>query len=161
MRHRILLGLVLNLYWGSAQVTDRPSPIPWKKQRSTSSAQKSSAASVSQTRSHAAPANTTVKDGGETGLAMYYAPEMDGKLTANGEPVDSQALTAAHPYYPFGTRLRVTSLASGKTVIVRVNDRCPQRGRIITVTQRAAEELGFVKSGTTRVHLQVISDQKN
>jgi len=86
---------------------------------------------------------------------------MDGQHTASGEPVNSQALTAAHPSYPLGARVRVTNVANGKSVIVRINDRASSGlGRIITVTQRAAEELGFVKSGTARVRLEIISDRE-
>jgi rare lipoprotein A len=86
---------------------------------------------------------------------------MEGHRTASGEPVNNQTLTAAHPSYPLGTRVRVTNLVNGKSVIVRINDRAPLGlRRIITVTQRAAEELEFVKSGTAPVHLQVISGRE-
>ncbi len=67
------------------------------------------------------------------------------------------ALTAAHPSLPFGTRVRVTNLDNGRSVILRINDRGPfVKRRIIDVSRRAAEELGFVRKGTTRVRVEVI-----
>jgi rare lipoprotein A len=161
MHDRTLLGLLLSLCWYSAQVTNRPSPIPWKKRPSAPVAQKSSTAAASQTRQPATPANATPQNGKETGLAAYYSQQMEGHRTASGEPVNNQTLTAAHSSYPLGTRVRVTNLVNGKSVIVRINDRAPLGlRRIITVTQRAAEELEFVKAGTARVHLQVISGRE-
>ncbi len=67
------------------------------------------------------------------------------------------ALTAAHPSLPFGTRVRVTNLDNGRSVILRINDRGPfVKRRIIDVSRRAAEELGFVREGTTQVRVEVI-----
>ncbi|MBV9033633.1 MAG: septal ring lytic transglycosylase RlpA family protein [Acidobacteriaceae bacterium] len=162
MHHRALLGLLLSLCC-SAQVTDRPSSIPWKRQRSAPATEQSSTtiAPLSQTRKPAPWASGASQNREQTGLAAYYSPQMDGQHTASGEPVNSQALTAAHPSYPLGARVRVTNVANGKSVIVRINDRASSGlGRIITVTQRAAEELGFVKSGTARVRLEIISDRE-
>ena len=94
----------------------------------------------------------------EDGLASYYTNGVDGGLrTANGEAFDGRALTAAHPTLPFGTRVRVTSLASGRSVTVRINDRGPfVPGRVIDVSQAAAEELGMVGRGVTKVKLDVV-----
>ena len=162
MRNRAFLGLLLSLFPCSAQTTDRPSSIPWKRRRTTSAVEQSSTtATLPQIRKPATVANGASQNREQTGLAAYYSPQMDGQHTASGEPLNSQALTAAHPSYPLGTRVRVINLANGKSVIVQINDRSPSSlGRIITVTQRAAEELGFVKSGTARVRIQIVSDRE-
>jgi rare lipoprotein A len=88
------------------------------------------------------------------GLASYYS---EGTETASGERFDPQELTAAHPNLPFGTRLRVTNLATGQSVVVRVNDRGPfVPGRIVDVSYSAAQRLGFLDSGTAKVKLDVV-----
>ena len=96
------------------------------------------------------------------GLASYYGKEFHGKLTASGARFDMNAMVAAHPSYPFGTLLRVTNLANGRSATVRVVDRGPaaeQRadGLIIDVSRRAAEALGFIHRGRTRVRLEVLA----
>jgi rare lipoprotein A len=96
-----------------------------------------------------------------TGLASYYGKEFHGKITASGKPFDMNAMVAAHPRYPFGTRLRVTNLANGRAVEVRVQDRGPappqqRQGVILDVSRGAAERLGFIRQGRTRVRLDVI-----
>jgi rare lipoprotein A len=96
-----------------------------------------------------------------TGLASYYGEEFHGKLTASGRPFDMNAMVAAHPTYPFGTRLRVTNLANGRSVEVRVQDRGPARrpradGVILDLSRGAAERLGFIRQGRTRVRLDVL-----
>jgi rare lipoprotein A len=81
----------------------------------------------------------------------------DGHITAGGEKFDSSAMTAAHRRFPMGTKLKVTNLANGKSVVVTVNDRGPfVKGRMISVTRRAAQELGFVKQGTTKVKIEQV-----
>lgn len=93
----------------------------------------------------------------ETGLASYYAHRYNGRPTASGEPYDENSLTAAHRTLPFGTRIRVTSLANGRSVDLRVNDRGPfVEGRIVDVSWRAAQELDFVAAGLVKVRLQVL-----
>src|SRR5437867_2863350 len=94
----------------------------------------------------------------EDGLASYYRNGDDGGIrTASGEPFDARALTAAHPTLPFGTRVRVTNVRSGRSVTVRINDRGPYvAGRVIDVSQAAAEELGMVGRGVTKVKLDVV-----
>jgi rare lipoprotein A len=88
------------------------------------------------------------------GLASYY---QHGSLTASGEQFDAHQLTAAHPTLPFGTRLRVTNLATGQSVTVRVNDRGPfVRGRVVDVSYSAAESLGLVGRGVAKVKLDVV-----
>ena len=88
------------------------------------------------------------------GLASYYE---EGTQTASGENFDPQALTAAHPDLPFGTKLRVTNVTTGKSVIVRVNDRGPfVPGRIVDVSHSAAAALGIIEQGTAKVKVDVV-----
>ena len=96
------------------------------------------------------------------GLASYYADSFHGKTTASGVRFDTKAMVAAHPTYPFGTRVRVTSLASKKSVEVVIVDRGPARGPrargvIIDLSRAAASRLGFLQAGRTAVRLEVIS----
>jgi len=95
------------------------------------------------------------------GLASYYGPGFEGKTTASGVPFDKAAMVAAHPSYPFGTVVRVTNLANKRQVLVRVVDRGPAKGPrsegvLIDVSSGAAESLGFVRKGRTRVRLEVL-----
>lgn len=88
------------------------------------------------------------------GLASYYS--YDPK-TASGEKFDPNELTAAHRTLPFGTRLRVTNVATGRSVTVRVNDRGPfVPGRVVDVSRSAAESLGMTKQGVAKVKLDVV-----
>ncbi len=90
----------------------------------------------------------------QTGLASYYA---SGKVTANGERFRPLALTAAHRNLPFGTLVRVTLLKTGKSVVVRINDRGPFiRKRIIDLSLGAAREIGLTASGVARVRVERI-----
>jgi len=99
------------------------------------------------------------KNAGETkvasqGLASFYT---EGTQTASGEKFDTHELTAAHPTLPFGTRLRVTNVATGRSVTVRVNDRGPYvAGRTVDVSYAAAETLGMVGAGIAKVRLDVV-----
>jgi rare lipoprotein A len=89
---------------------------------------------------------------GLNGMASVYS----GQRTANGEHASRHQLTAAHPSLPFGTMVRVTNRATGRSVVVRINDRGPfVRGRVIDVTPAAAHVLGF--SGLAPVSLKVVS----
>jgi rare lipoprotein A len=89
------------------------------------------------------------------GLASFYRHE--SSKTASGETFKADELTAAHRTLPFGTRLRVTNLATGQSVTVRVNDRGPFiAGRIVDVSYAAAESLGMVGRGITKVKLDVV-----
>ena len=87
----------------------------------------------------------------ESGHAAYYS----GGRTASGERSGPDGLTAAHRTLPFGTRVLVTNVGNGRTVVVRINDRGPfGRGRIIDVSTAAARELGMIASGTARVTVE-------
>lgn len=92
----------------------------------------------------------------ERGRASWYGAQFHGRLTANGERYDKYALTAAHKTLPFGTVVRVRSLALGREVDVRINDRGPfAPGRVIDVSQAAAEALGLTAAGVAEVSLNV------
>ncbi|EMV9186101.1 septal ring lytic transglycosylase RlpA family protein [Escherichia coli] len=89
------------------------------------------------------------------GTASYYGKAHHGKRTASGERFNQNALTAAHRTLAFGTRVRVTNLDNGRSVVVRINDRGPfGRGRIIDLSKAAAEQLNMLRSGTAPVRLE-------
>lgn len=91
----------------------------------------------------------------ETGKASWYGPNFHGKKTANGEIYNMNALTAAHRTLPMPTYVKVTNLENGRTLVLRVNDRGPfAKGRIIDISRRGAQLLGFERQGTTRVRVQ-------
>jgi rare lipoprotein A len=93
----------------------------------------------------------------ERGRASWYGARFDGRLTANGERFDRRELTAAHKRLRFGTRVRVTNLANGRTVEVRINDRGPYaRGRVIDLSEAAAEALEMIDAGVVPVELEVL-----
>jgi rare lipoprotein A len=101
----------------------------------------------------------------ETGIASYYGGEgqgvnFHGRNTANGEVYDMNALTAAHQTLPMPSLVRVTNLENGRSVVLRVNDRGPfARGRIIDVSRRSAQLLGFEGQGTARVRVEILADE--
>ncbi len=98
--------------------------------------------------------NTNGTPTASQGIASFYT---EGTRTASGEKFDTHELTAAHPTLPFGTRLRVTNVATGQSVTVRVNDRGPYiPGRIVDVSYSAAETLGMVGKGVANVKLDVV-----
>lgn len=99
-------------------------------------------------------------DHSETGIASWYGPGFDGKLTANGEVYDQNKLTAAHRTLQMPSLVRVTNLENGRSVVLRVNDRGPfKHGRVIDVSKRAADLLGFIGDGTARVRVDVLSEE--
>jgi rare lipoprotein A len=93
----------------------------------------------------------------KTGLASWYGSAFHGRLTANGEVYDMAHLTAAHPTMPLPSYARVTNLENGSSVIVRVNDRGPyHEGRLIDLSQKAAEMLGYTRTGTAKVQVDYV-----
>jgi rare lipoprotein A len=93
----------------------------------------------------------------ESGMASWYGPSFHGRRTANGERYDMHELTAAHPTLPFGTRVAVTNLDSGRSVVVRINDRGPyKRQRVVDLSFAAANAIGLVGPGTGRVGLMLL-----
>ena len=90
-----------------------------------------------------------------TGVCSFYASRYNGHVTASGKRFNNNAMTAAHRTFPMGTKLKLTNLGNGKSVVVTVNDRGPfVKDRDISVTRRAAQKLGFIKQGTARVRIE-------
>lgn len=116
----------------------------------------------------APPAHAAGKDGrgpadpvrghwAESGEASYYARAFEGRRTTSGTLYDPGRMTAAHPDLPLGTKVRVTSERTGRSVVVTVNDRQPPHGvRVIDLSREAAARLGFLRSGTTMVDLSIV-----
>lgn len=99
-----------------------------------------------------APAQAT-----QQGLASWYGPRFHGRRTANGERFNKFHLTAAHRTLPFNTRVRVTNLRNGRSIVVRINDRGPYiRGRIIDLSYAAAQQLGMHQHGVIQVKVEVL-----
>jgi rare lipoprotein A len=93
----------------------------------------------------------------QTGTASWYGPQFHGQRTASGEMFDQEMLTAAHPTLPIPSLVQVTNLENGREVIVRVNDRGPFVGeRLIDLSRRSAEVLGFEQQGQARVHIRYL-----
>jgi rare lipoprotein A len=90
---------------------------------------------------------------GERGTASYYGPGQDGRLSASGVRFNQRLLTAAHPWLPFGTRVRVTLGETGRSVIVTITDRLPSSRRILDLSVAAARELGIIRRGIAEVTL--------
>ena len=102
--------------------------------------------------------NTTTKEKAgdtRTGVASWYGPNFHGKKTATGDKFDMLGLTCASNQYPLGTWLKVTNVRTGKTVVVRVNDRMhPRMKRLIDLSKGAAKELGMISSGVAKVKVE-------
>ncbi|WP_295393030.1 septal ring lytic transglycosylase RlpA family protein [uncultured Thiodictyon sp.] len=93
----------------------------------------------------------------QSGRASYYHDRFNGRRTASGVPYNKNELSAAHKTLPLGTRVRVTDPRSGRSVIVRINDRGPYvRGRVIDLSRAAASEIGLVSKGVGKVQLEVL-----
>jgi rare lipoprotein A len=91
---------------------------------------------------------------GETGTASFYGPAYHGRRTAGGTRFDQMALTAAHRWLPFGTRVRVTLAGTSRTVVVTITDRIPAgRRRIVDLSVAAARQLGIIDRGIAEVSL--------
>lgn len=102
----------------------------------------------------------TILDARE-GLASYYGKDFHGRVMASGARFDMNSMVAAHPSYPFGTLVRVTNLANGRSLEVQILDRGPAAGPradgvIIDVSQGVARALGFVRAGRARVRIEVL-----
>ncbi len=117
-------------------------------------------ASSSSGSARAASGASAPSSGGEVlrGQASYYHNSLAGNPTASGEPYDPNKLTAANRSLPLGTRLRVTRVDTGKSVVVRVNDRGPfgRRTRILDLSRAAAKELDMLKAGVVQVQAEVL-----
>ncbi|MDE2165413.1 MAG: septal ring lytic transglycosylase RlpA family protein [Alphaproteobacteria bacterium] len=96
----------------------------------------------------------------KTGIASWYGPDFDGKYTANGERFDMNALTAASPTLPMPSIVEVTNLDNGRSIQLRINDRGPYaRNRILDVSRRAAQMLGFETAGTAHVRVRLLRQE--
>jgi rare lipoprotein A len=92
-----------------------------------------------------------------TGTASWYGSNFHGRLTANGEIYDMNGISGAHPTLPLPSYVRVANLENGRSIVVRVNDRGPYtHGRVIDVSEHAAQLLGFRQAGTARVHVEYV-----
>lgn len=93
----------------------------------------------------------------EKGIASWYGPGYEGNLTANGETFNSGEMTAAHKTLKFNTRVKVTDLDTGNSVVVRINDRGPYvKGRIIDLSKEAARRLGMLQKGLANVEVEIL-----
>ena len=100
---------------------------------------------------------TTVQPFRQQGLASWYGKRYHGQKTSSGETYDMYAMTAAHPTLPIPSYARVTNVANGKSVVVRINDRGPFKSeRVIDVSYVAAYKLGFVQAGQARVQVESV-----
>jgi rare lipoprotein A len=144
----------------SDRLTAADQPAPPQPRKTASVATRARVAAIK--RKHT-PVVTIKKPAGSpassaVGVASFYT---EGEVTANGEKFDTHELTAAHRTLPFGTRVRVTNVETGQSVTVRINDRGPFiPGRVVDVSQSAAETLGMVDKGITKVKLDVVKDGK-
>jgi rare lipoprotein A len=93
----------------------------------------------------------------EMGDASWYGRKFHGRRTASGERYNMRKMTAAHQSLPFGTRVRVTDMATGRAIVVRINDRGPfKKRRIIDLSWGAARRLGMVEKGVAKVGLEIL-----
>lgn len=109
-----------------------------------------------------ATASARVKKGHtQKGVASYYHDSLHGRKTASGEVYNKRLPSAAHKSLPLGTKVRVTKLSNGKSIVVRVNDRGPFiKGRIIDLSRAAAKNLGIINRGVAKVKVEVLSVPK-
>lgn len=152
---RPLAGLLISLSVAacaqSPSVTGKSELLTGSRQASLSDNRKANKRRAVTLAREARPTEASVSS---VGLASYYS---EGTRTASGERFNPEELTAAHPTLPFGTRLRVTNLSTGRSVVVRVNDRGPfVPGRVVDVSYSAAASLGMTEKGTAKVKLDVV-----
>jgi rare lipoprotein A len=93
----------------------------------------------------------------QRGMASWYGKRFHGQKTSSGEPYDMYSMTAAHPTLPIPSYARVTNLANGRSVVVRINDRGPfHAGRVIDLSYVAAYKLGYIAAGSAQVEVEAI-----
>ncbi len=93
----------------------------------------------------------------ETGKASWYGAGFEGRTTASGESFSCSGRTAAHPFLPFGTKVRVTNVENGKSVVVRINDRMGQGKRIIDLSEGAAKHIDMIEKGIVKVRVDKLT----
>ena len=102
-----------------------------------------------------------LSDNKSKGTASFYAKKFNNRKTASGEKFSNDNLTAAHKKFKFGTYVLVRNLKNDSTVIVKINDRLPQKSkRTIDLSLKAAKQLNFIKSGLTKVEITVLESKK-
>ena len=105
----------------------------------------------------ASPVEETAPSWTQSGRVSWYGPGFDGRPTASGETFHADALTMAHRSLPLGSRVRVTNLGNGRSVVLRVNDRGPYvHGRIGDLSRAAASRLDFVDDGVVRARIELL-----
>lgn len=108
-----------------------------------------------------APIIDSIKPVSQIGIASFYAKKFNGRKTSSGEIFNNEKLTAAHKSLKFGTYVIVRNLKNDSTVVVKINDRLPQRSkRSIDLSYKAAEKLNFIKNGLTKVEISVLDSLK-
>ena len=94
----------------------------------------------------------------QTGTASWYGTKYHGRKSSNGEVYNKHKLTAAHPSLPFGTQVKVTNLANNQSVVVRITDRGPFKGRrLIDLSEAAAREIDMIRTGIAKVEMEILS----
>jgi rare lipoprotein A (peptidoglycan hydrolase) len=141
------------IYRSSTKKADvRPSPA--------GEASRSNAISPPIDRSSARPVDPvtiSTRDAYQVGVASYYGEKFHGRKTANGEVFNMYKLTAAHRVLPLGTKIKVTHMSNGHSVVVKVNDRGPFiEGRVLDLSFAAALELEMVSAGTAEVMIEIV-----
>jgi rare lipoprotein A len=166
MRHSTIIpAALLCAALAAGADSDRPSPFGPKPNGRTyekthprpAAPAAPTAPAAEQQRARSAPASPA---GGavETGPATYSGSDLDGRPTASGDAFDSRSLTAAHPTLPIGSYVRITNVSTGKSIVVRINDRCrASSSRVIQLTKRGAEDLGMGSgAGTLTVKVEPV-----
>ena len=149
-----LMAAMLSACAQSAAVSDRRASRAVVQQSVPQQSTPQRVATVTPRKQRTRTASSSRSLGSSDGMASFYR---HGSRTASGEKFNPGELTAAHRTLPFGTKVRVTDVASGKSVTVRVNDRGPFiNGRVIDVSHAAAESLGMTGKGVAKVKLDVV-----
>lgn len=101
------------------------------------------------------------KEKGTIVVASWYGEYFRGRKTANGERFNPDKISCAHKTLPFGTILKVTNIENDKSLVVRVNDRGPYiRGRSLDLSRAAAQRLGFMRKGTTKLRMEIVEEKQ-
>lgn len=182
LRWLILMAALISASQGCGVISETPNRTVWSRGGISTSESETGSSSIDKPQTHTfpreippiakvpsesevppiakipAPSQSTMT---ETGLASWYGSRHHGKRTASGEVFNQEKFTAAHRTLPWGSRVKVTNLANGKSVEVRINDRGPfSKGRIIDLSRAAARSLGMVEQGITTVRIEWFPDSE-
>jgi rare lipoprotein A len=155
-----LSALVAATAWSQGQSSPAPASTPPAAPAPAATPAPAAAAPAAAAPAPAAPpaAAKAAAGGAESGKLAWYGRKFAGRRTASGERYDPDALTMAHKTLPFGTKVKVTNTANGKSVVLRVNDRGPtQADRVGDVSLAAAQRLGMTKAGVIDAQIEVVS----